>query len=141
MTVSEQIVQVIDALCEKFGIVIDWTGENIIPYIEILCRKLISYEIGTSIAWMVILLTISIGSIVATKKLTPIFKNGIEKDKQRYYPNYYWSISAWFAIAGLIFINFVIATAVCFQIMDIIKCVTFPEMYVFEYVQKIINAG
>ena len=31
MTVSEQIIQVIDALCEKFGIAIDWTTQNIIP--------------------------------------------------------------------------------------------------------------
>ena len=30
MTVSEQIIQVLDALCEKFGLVIDWTSENAI---------------------------------------------------------------------------------------------------------------
>ena len=49
MTVSEQIIQVIDALCEKFGIVVDWTSESVIPYLEILCTKLIKYEICTSI--------------------------------------------------------------------------------------------
>ena len=27
------------------------------------------------------------------------------------------------------------------QIMDIIKCVTFPEMYIFEYVQGVLNSG
>ena len=60
MTVSEQVIQVIDVLCARFGIVVDWTNENAIPYLTTLCGKLVSYEIGTSIAWMVIWLVISI---------------------------------------------------------------------------------
>lgn len=79
MTVSEQIIQVVDALCEKFGIAINWTSENVIPYIETLCRKLVTYEISTSIAWMVIMTLLSIGSIVAAKKFYPTFKKGWEK--------------------------------------------------------------
>ena len=141
MTASEQIIQVIDTLCEKFGIVVDWTGENVIPYIETLCGKLISYEIGTSIAWIAIWLAVSIFSIVAAKKLTPVFKKEIEKDKSKYFPSYDWEIGSGFAIAGLVIINLVTVCTVCTQIMDIIKCVTFPEMFVFEYVQSIINAG
>lgn len=39
MTVSEQIISVLDALCEKFGIAINWTEENVIPYVEILCKN------------------------------------------------------------------------------------------------------
>ena len=141
MTASEQIIQVVDMLCEKFGIAVDWTGENVIPYIETLCGKLIGYEVGTSIAWMAIWLMVSICSVVATRKLTPIFKNKIEKDRSKYFPSYDWEIGAGFAIAGLVFINLVTVIVICTQIMDIIKCVTFPEMFVFEYVQKIINAG
>ena len=141
MTASEQIIQVIDALCEKFGIAIDWTSENVIPYIETLCGKLVGYEIGTSIAWMAIWLVVSICSVVATKKLTPIFKNKIEEEKQKRYCTSDWGFGAGFAIAGLVIINFITVMVVCTQIMDIIKCVTFPEMYVFEYVQRIISAG
>lgn len=33
MTVSDQIINVLDALCEKFGLVIDWTSENVVPYL------------------------------------------------------------------------------------------------------------
>lgn len=135
MTVSEQIIQVIDALCEKFGMAIDWTGENVIPYIEVLCGKLVAYEIGTSIARMAIMILLSIGSIVATKKLTPVFKRNIERggwDND-------WDIGAWFAIVGLVILNLVTLIVVCVQTMDIIKCVTFPEMYIFEYVSTLIQ--
>lgn len=139
MTVSEQIIQVIDALCEKLGIAIDWTGENVIPYLETLCGKLISYEIGTSIAWMVIWVVLSVGCMVATKKFYPVFKNGLEKDKTNY--DIGWSLASVFSIIALAIIHLTTIIVVGTQVMDIVKCLTFPEMYVFEYVQNIINAG
>ena len=135
MTVSEQIIQVIDALCEKFGIAINWTSENIIPYIETLCGKLIAYEISTSIAWMVIMISLSIGSIVATKKLAPIFKKGLERGGW----DNSWDIGTGFAIAGLVLFNFIVIMVVVTQIIDIIKCVTFPEMYIIESISTLIQ--
>ncbi len=136
MTVSEQIIQVIDTLCEKFGIAIDWTGANVIPYIEMLCGKLITYEIVTSIAWMVIMALFSIASIVATKKLYPIFTKGI---KNSGYYDEDWTLGAIFAIIGIVLLNITTIVVWGVQIMDIIKCVTFPEMYVFEYVSALVS--
>ena len=52
MNLSAEIISVLDALCEKFGIAVDWTQENILPYAEQLCKRLISYEIATSIYWI-----------------------------------------------------------------------------------------
>lgn len=53
MNVSDQIIQVLDALCDKFGIAIDWTANNVIPQLEVLCKKFIRFEICTSIFWIV----------------------------------------------------------------------------------------
>ena len=136
MTVSEQIIQVLDALCEKFGIVIDWTSANVIPYIETLCGKLIAYEIGTSIAYMVIMILLSIASIVATKKFYPAFKQGLEDESSW---ECGWTIGTTFAIIGLVILNLVTIIVVGVQVMDIIKCATFPEMYIFEYVNTLIQ--
>lgn len=138
MTISEQIIQVMDALCEKLGIAINWTAENAIPYLEILCGKLITYEIGTSIAWIVIMALMSIGSIIATKKLAPIFKRGLEEQGNW---DCDWTIGTTIAIIGLIILNIVSIAVVITQIMDIVKCATFPEMYVVEYVSKLLNSG
>lgn len=139
MTVSEQIIQVIDVLCAKVGIAIDWTSENVLPYVEVLCEKLVKYEIGTSIARMVIWLILSLGSIVVIKKFKPIFKAGLERDKYSF--DIGWEMATGFACAVLaaLYINTIVT--VNDEIMDIIKCATFPEMYVFEYVQGLINAG
>ena len=51
---SDEVIKVIDALAEQFGIVIDWSSANVIPYLQQLCAKYITYEIITSIVWIVI---------------------------------------------------------------------------------------
>lgn len=136
MTVSEQIIQVIDALCSKLGIAIDWTSEHIIPYIEVLCEKLITYKIATSIVWIVIMALLSAGSIIAAKKLAPVFKRRIEESSCR---DNDWYIGAAFAIIGLVIINLTVFIVVVVQVMNIIQCVTFPEMYIVEYINTLIQ--
>ena len=51
---SEEIIKILDALAEKFGLAIDWTSANVIPYLQQLCGKYITYEIAISIVWMLI---------------------------------------------------------------------------------------
>lgn len=138
MTFSSEIISVLDYLCEKLGVAVDWTSENAMPYLEDLCVKLVNYEIYTSIFSIVLWLTVIIVSIVATKKLYPVFKKGIEEQD---YCDFGWTVGSIFAIIGLVIINFASICVIEQQIMDIIKCATFPEMYIFEYVQRVINAG
>ena len=139
MNVSDQIIQVIDNLCEKFGLAIDWTSENVLPYLSTLCAKLVTYEIWTSVAWMSIMIVMSIASVIVTKRLVPIFKDGLEKDRRNY--DVGWGIGTGFSIFGLCILYLATIIVIVTQIMDIIQCVTFPEMYIFEYVQSVLNSG
>lgn len=52
MTVGNQIIEVLNYLCDKFGIALDWSKESVIPYLQELCEKYISWEIATSTAWL-----------------------------------------------------------------------------------------
>ena len=36
---SEKIIKVIDALADKFGLAIDWTSANVMPYVQDLTGK------------------------------------------------------------------------------------------------------
>ena len=54
MHLGDEITKVIDSLCDKFGITVDWTSQNIIPYLQEIGQKIVNYEIGTSIVWMII---------------------------------------------------------------------------------------
>lgn len=131
MTLSDQIIQVLNYLGEKFGIAIDWTSENVIPYITTLCTKLISYEIWTSVAWIAIMAILSIIGIVIAAKFRVFSSDFLDE----------FDIGAVFLCAGLFVIW--VGTVICIgcQVFDIIKCVTFPEMYVFEYIQTLIESA
>ena len=131
MTVSEQIIQVLDALCEKFGIAIDWTNANVIPYIGTLCTKLVTWEIWTSVAWIVFWTALSIVGIILAIVLRNTLKDSIEYGSGL-------MIFVYTIFAAIWFITIVVIGA---QIFDIIKCVTFPEMHVFEYIQGLLNSG
>ncbi|WP_252251299.1 hypothetical protein [Clostridium sp. VAP52] len=45
MNLNEQLIQVIDTLCEKFGIAIDWTNSNIVPYLQELSKRIVNYDL------------------------------------------------------------------------------------------------
>lgn len=51
---SEEVIKILDALTEKFGLAIDWTSANVLPYLQQLCGKYVTYEIATSVVWMLI---------------------------------------------------------------------------------------
>lgn len=51
---SEEIIKVLDALGEKFGVAINWTSANVMPYLQKLCGKYVTYKIATSIVWLLI---------------------------------------------------------------------------------------
>ena len=41
MTFSEQTISILDYLCQKFGIVVDWTSDTVWPMVEMLAGKYI----------------------------------------------------------------------------------------------------
>ena len=49
MEFSQNLIAIIDDLCQKIGIVLDWSSENILPYLKTLVERFIKFEIGTSI--------------------------------------------------------------------------------------------
>lgn len=128
MNVSDQIIQVIEHLAQKFGIAINWSSENIMPIVEELCTKYISYEIMTSKAWIIgasiTLLLIIIGEILIL--IDPLDEI------------YYTSDKIGFSIVMLMLAVFPIV-CICVQTFDIIRCTTFPELQILQYIQSFMN--
>ena len=139
MEVSKQIIEVLDYICEKIGLAIDWTmvfaSENAIPYIEQLCGKFITYEIATSVATMILcIIVIILGLILA---------RFIHKNKE-FGVTHYSCIPddpfVRYIFYGLIgFMCFLSALIFSREAYEIIKCVTFPEMVIVEELMQIYN--
>lgn len=129
MTVSDQIIQVLNDLCEKFGLAIDWTGENVIPYVMTLGERLVNYGVWTSAAWIVICVIASISCIAVFrgKSLRALC------DDDEFIGGISYIVVCGIGIFGVV--------GIIVNTFEIIKCLTFPELYIFEYIQNLINSA
>ena len=130
---SEEIIKVLDALAEKFGLAVDWTSANVIPYLEQLCDKYVNYEIATSVVWIMLGLLFFIVGIICYKIVYKHKDWGV---------TYYETISDDYFGRGLIYFGviliFVVASLmVITQIFDIATCFTFPEKIIIEELKSI----
>ena len=130
---SEEIIKVLDALAEKFGLAVDWTSANVIPYLEQLCDKYVNYEIATSVVWIMLGLLFFIVGIICYKIVYKHKDWGV---------TYYKTMSDDYFGRGLIYFGvisiFVVASLmVITQIFDIVTCFTFPEKIIIEELKSI----
>lgn len=124
MEVSDQIIKVLDEIGKKFGLAIDWTQNNITPYIQDLGQRIVKYEIFTSIAWIVIW-----SIVILSMVLIMIFLHKKTKGTNNYETVFY---------TGFLFaIIFILAiTGIGEQTFDIIKALTLPETIWMDYLQQ-----
>lgn len=135
MKVSEQIIQVLDALCEKFGIVIDWTATNVIPYIEMLCGKYVNYEIATSVVWIAVALIMCVPGFILFKLLNKNKEWGVEHF-QYTGDCYIGRIFSYIGVAALFLIPSIMIIT---QALDIVTCLTFPEKIIIDELKTLAN--
>lgn len=124
MTVSSEIIEVLDYLGEKFGIAIDWTNKNVLPYLQTLVDKFIKWEISTSIVWIVIAAFVIVAMIVL------INLKGIREINEETYG------MLWIPIILLIIVSFIV---ICIEIFDIIECNIFPEKALYDFIKVMLN--
>lgn len=128
---SEEIIKVLDSLCEKFGIAIDWTSQNVKPYLQELFVKYTNYEMATSIMWLVIFLLALVASV--------LFIRWCFNTDEGYEDG---SVVQWIIYVApliLFFVCVISIIGICCQTVDIIKCNTFPEKMIIDKILNITN--
>ena len=124
MSFNSQFIEVLDALCEKFGIVIDWTSQNVMPYLTDLAARIITYEIWTSAAWIIIAAILSL----ITWKMTKRDCKADTFDDE-------WFLG-WFV---RILIGVFCFITIIFQVFDIIEALALPEKTLYDFVMGLID--
>jgi predicted permease len=132
MTVSEQIIEVLNALCEKFGLAIDWTAANVLPYLEVLCGKFINYEIASSIIIIALNLIIWLALLIVTR----IFWKRADFDRWEFG---FFEGAAMIGLGLTIIASIALVVNLCLETYDIITALTFPEKIIFEEVQELLG--
>lgn len=118
MQISNEIIQVLEYLAEKIGITIDWTNNNVLPYVEQICKKFIEWEYSTSLVWI-----ITAVSVLVIALLFAIFARDFEGFQ-------------WFVFCAVLVISIIV---ICVQIFDMVECRVFPEKTIYDYIQAYIR--
>ena len=118
MTFSKQFIEIMDAIGDRIGIAIDWTSENVAPYLQNLLERFIKYETFTSATWLTLGIVILITCVILIRKG---FKCDIET-----------GIVVLFATSIPILISL---SMIIHQALDIIEVNTIPEKTIIEYIQ------
>ena len=130
MSFSSELIKILDDLGRRFGIVIDWSSENIIPYLKELVGRFINWEITTSSIWIVFAIAVIVSSCILLKKSINIIK----KD------DYYGEGWIFALIMSIVFLS--IGIIVFFvQTFDIAKVIFLPELTIYEYIKSFINVS
>lgn len=127
---SEEIIKVLDELGKRFGIVIDWSNQNIIPYLQELMKRFICYKNITACVWIIISIFMTIGSVMMIKFI----------NKWRKSNNYDEYDDDTLAVAGYVTSVCIIALGIGLLIgnlLGIAKNICMPEMVVYEYIKSI----
>lgn len=80
---NEEIIKVLDELGKRFGIVLDWSNQNIISYLQELLRRFILYRNITACIFIILIVMIIIGVV-----LVKFLNKWIKSDS---YNEDYWS--------------------------------------------------
>lgn len=126
MEVSKQIIEVLDYLCRKLGVVVDWSQGNVMPYVQDLYRRFVVWQIATDVFQIV--LTCVIASVSA----------GIVRWRYRYYikENEEWDDVDFICIAiAVMFFAGSVIWFVC-TVLELIEVGTIPEKTLFDYVSS-----
>lgn len=131
---SEEVIKILDALAEKFGLAIDWTSANVLPYLQQLCGKYVTYEIATSVVWILIgICLLFVGKYAIGKT-----KYCYGKYKKDWYSCYDVATILLGILTGCAIVGGIIV--ILCQTFDIVTCITFPEKIIIEELQSVYSS-
>lgn len=143
---STEIIKVFDYIGEKMGIAIDWTQENIMPYLEDLVQRFVKLNIIEDMIWIivwgVILITSTVFGITVFSKYFSCEKTKNDGLFWSYCNNCqkveitncgFWSL----VIAGVALIASIVGVSVCTS--ELIKWIYIPEFQIAEEISYMIQ--
>lgn len=66
---SDGVIKILDKLGEKFGLAIDWSSQNIIPYLQELMGRYVSLCNAKAITWIILSSILLVLSLIGLIKL------------------------------------------------------------------------
>ena len=129
---NKEILEALNQLTDKFGIAVDWSNQNALPYLRELMGRLVRYEIITSVMWLIVGALLMLSAIWWLKFIKYARKKyedeGVFSE---------WDYAATAAVFAMIIVVLLGITIVICQINNIIQCVVLPEGVILKYIKGV----
>ena len=139
LTISENIIAVLDDVSKKLGIAIDWTSESVMPYLKDTADRIVQFELTTSIIWTILTAGLILVMALIGRHIYKMFKG--KNENSIFVDVVGWNNSSTQLNPGAILMITVMAvfTTICIgiilaQINDIVQCCVLPERVVIDYI-------
>lgn len=141
---GDEVIKVLEHLGEQFGIAIDWSSANVMPYLQDLMSRIAKYGIYQNVSNIIYCLVFLLLLVFVTEKLYKTaykYANIYEKTNDSDDKNTAMSFTVGFLISLIVTIITAIITICVIKtsVDEIIELNTVPEKYVIEMIQDKIN--
>lgn len=139
---GDEVIKVLNHLGEQFGVAIDWSSTNVMPYLNNLMTRMIKYGIYINIYHIIYAIFITALFVIVTIVLYKIaYKMILKSEENEEYVNPAKILSTTFAISLVTTVIVVLIEVGNIKdcIADIIELNTVPEKYVVEIIQDKID--
>ena len=139
---GDEVIKVLNHLGDQFGVAIDWSSTNVMPYLNDLMTRMIKYGIYINIYHIMYAIFITALFIIVTIVLYKIAcKMILKSEENEEYINSAKILSTAFAISLVttVIVALIEVGNIKDCIADIIELNTVPEKYVVEIIQDKID--
>ena len=134
MEVANSFITVLDELCKKFGLVVDWTQQNVQPYVQELMSRIIKYEIFKNLLGIVISVLILTLVGFCIRAIIKNYKNKVEGyGGESYRIDMFDYAPSLFLVFPMLIGFFMLAR----NVISLAKCITVPELIFLQMLQNL----
>ena len=120
MTISSEITNILNDLGSRFGVLIDWSSQNVMPYVQDLVSRITKLEMCNSIIALVF-------GIICIRFFAKHWEDDVEEITG--------TLVVIFAIMSLIGVCILIPSG----IDGLTKAIYLPELTAMEYIQRLME--
>ena len=132
----QDVITVLDAVCDKLGVAIDWSAENVAPKLEAFVARYSTYLIAVHILYLVLALLVLAGGVTAMVLTWRSYRK-----RGWAYDGYLGGTSMACQLAVMFSIMAAILAAICAgaMISTLIQLATVPEIAVANDILSMIS--
>lgn len=139
---SDQIIKLLEYMGDKIGVAIDWTQENVMPYVEDLVKRFVTLNIVECILGIALFLGFGVVAIILWKFYCYSRDTALKNNSS----NSIYSarckepkLGGQFLIAGIITSAVTSVIGILVNISELVKWIIVPELQIIEEIAYMIQ--